>query len=130
MYRLRPLRPQVPGSVMKGDPEQRALLLGEYIVEHGATVRAAARAFGCSKSTDIIYLTQTIFQKKSIIIGYLSKNLPIFDKHHPIKQLQTVFPVCNKNSRCIRIKFPNIIHNLFFRIDVAVIVWNICAVIF
>ena len=32
---------------MKGDPEQRALLLGEYIVEHGATVRAAARAFGC-----------------------------------------------------------------------------------
>ena len=28
---------------MKGDPEQRALLLGEYIVEHGATVRAAAR---------------------------------------------------------------------------------------
>ena len=32
-------------------PEQRALLLGEYIVEHGATVRAAARAFGCSKST-------------------------------------------------------------------------------
>ena len=56
--------------------------------------------------------------EKSIIIGYLSKNLPIFDKHHPIKQLQTVFPVCNKNSRCIRIKFPNIIHNLFFRIDV------------
>ena len=36
---------------MKGDPEQRALLLGEYIVQHGATVRAAARAFGCSKST-------------------------------------------------------------------------------
>ena len=36
---------------MKGDPEQRALLLGEYIVEHGATVREAARAFGCSKST-------------------------------------------------------------------------------
>ena len=39
---------------MKGDPEQRALLLGEYIVEHGATVRAAARAFGCSKSTVLI----------------------------------------------------------------------------
>ena len=36
---------------MKGDPERRAMLLGEYIVEHSATVRAAARAFGCSKST-------------------------------------------------------------------------------
>lgn len=36
---------------MKGDPEQRARLLGEYIVEHGATVRSTAAAFGCSKST-------------------------------------------------------------------------------
>lgn len=36
---------------MKGDPEQRAWLLGEYIVQHGATVRRAAAAFGCSKST-------------------------------------------------------------------------------
>ena len=36
---------------MKSDPEQRAVLLGEYIAVHGATVRAAAAAFGCSKST-------------------------------------------------------------------------------
>ena len=36
---------------MKGDPEQRAILLGKYIAEHGATVRAAAAAFGYSKST-------------------------------------------------------------------------------
>ena len=36
---------------MTGDPEQRAILLGEYIAEHGATVRAAAAAFGYSKST-------------------------------------------------------------------------------
>ena len=36
---------------MKGDPERRAVLLGEYIVRYSATVRAAARAFGCSKST-------------------------------------------------------------------------------
>ena len=32
---------------MKVEPEQRAALLGEYIAEHSATVRA----FGCSKST-------------------------------------------------------------------------------
>ena len=36
---------------MKGDPEQRAVQLGEYIAQHHATVRAAAAAFGCSKST-------------------------------------------------------------------------------
>ena len=34
---------------MNVEPEQRAALLGEYITEHSATVRAAARAFGCSK---------------------------------------------------------------------------------
>ena len=36
---------------MKGDPEERAVRLGEYIAAHNATVRAAAAAFGCSKST-------------------------------------------------------------------------------
>lgn len=36
---------------MKGNPEERAVRLGEYIVEHGATVRGAALVFGISKST-------------------------------------------------------------------------------
>lgn len=36
---------------MKGNPEERAVRLGEYIVANSATVRAAALAFGISKST-------------------------------------------------------------------------------
>lgn len=36
---------------MKGNPEERAVQLGEYIVQHHATVRAAAKVFGVSKST-------------------------------------------------------------------------------
>ena len=36
---------------MKGNPEERAVQLGEYITETGATVRSAAKAFGISKST-------------------------------------------------------------------------------
>lgn len=36
---------------MKGNPEERAVLLGEYIACTGATVRAAADRFGISKST-------------------------------------------------------------------------------
>ena len=36
---------------MKGNPEERAVWLGQYIVDHGATVRSAAQAFGISKST-------------------------------------------------------------------------------
>lgn len=36
---------------MKGNPEERAVALGQYVVETGATVRAAAQRFGISKST-------------------------------------------------------------------------------
>ena len=36
---------------MKGDPEERAIALGEYIVKTGETVRNAATVFGISKST-------------------------------------------------------------------------------
>ena len=50
---------------MKGDPEQRAVQLGEYIVAHHATVRGAAQAFGCSKST---------------VHKDISERLPLFDR--------------------------------------------------
>ena len=36
---------------MKGIVEERAVELGEYISESGATVRSAAKKFGVSKST-------------------------------------------------------------------------------
>ena len=36
---------------MRTDIEERALRLAEYITEHRATVRAAAKQFGISKST-------------------------------------------------------------------------------
>ncbi len=36
---------------MKGLPEERAILLGNYIIEHNATVRSAAKEFHISKST-------------------------------------------------------------------------------
>ncbi len=36
---------------MKGLPEERAVELAEYIIDHNATVRSAAAVFGVSKST-------------------------------------------------------------------------------
>lgn len=36
---------------MKGIVEERAAMLGEYIIESKATVRSAAKKFGISKST-------------------------------------------------------------------------------
>lgn len=39
------------GLAVKGIPEDRAVLLAEYILENNATVRRAAKQFGVSKST-------------------------------------------------------------------------------
>lgn len=36
---------------MKGEPNERAIQLGEYIIETKSTVRGAAAQFGISKST-------------------------------------------------------------------------------
>ncbi len=45
---------------MKGNPEERAVALGQYVVETGATVRSAAQKFGVSKSTVHKDLTQRL----------------------------------------------------------------------
>lgn len=36
---------------VKTQPNQRSVILGQYIIENKATVRAAAKKFGISKST-------------------------------------------------------------------------------
>ncbi|MEG0178901.1 MAG: sporulation transcriptional regulator SpoIIID [Oscillospiraceae bacterium] len=47
---------------MKGNPEDRAVCIGEYISETGATVRAAASKFGVSKSTVHKDMTQRLMR--------------------------------------------------------------------
>ena len=44
------------------DLEDRAVILGEYIIEHKATVRAAAKHFGISKSTVHMVVTKQKIQ--------------------------------------------------------------------
>jgi len=46
---------------LKGLPEERAVQLGRYIVENGATVRAAAKVFGVSKSTVHKDITEKLY---------------------------------------------------------------------
>ena len=48
---------------MKGDPEERAVAVGRYLVRSGATVRAAAGVFGVSKST--IWKDQTRLRRQN-----------------------------------------------------------------
>lgn len=56
---------------MKGNPEERAIALGEYVTATGATVRAAAKQFGISKSTvhkDIPKIAGTFYGKSTIFL--------------------------------------------------------------
>ena len=45
---------------LKFSVEERACELAEYIIEHRATVRAAAKRFGISKSTEQKYVTERL----------------------------------------------------------------------
>ena len=62
---------------MKGIVEERAVELGEYIVCHRATVRAAAAKFGVSKSTvhkDVAqrlkYIDPQLYRKVKAVLDY------------------------------------------------------------
>lgn len=51
---------------MKGEPNERAVRLGEYIIETHSTVRGAAAQFGISKST--------VHKDDGVIIGTVKGN--------------------------------------------------------
>ena len=62
---------------MKGIVEERAVELGEYIIENKATVRAAAKKFGISKSTvhkDVAQRLKAIdpqlYRKVKVVLDY------------------------------------------------------------
>lgn len=63
---------------MKNETRQRAVVLGEYILDTGATVRAAAKVFKISKSTVHKDVTERLShddpQLYKAVRGVLQKN--------------------------------------------------------
>ncbi len=55
--------------------DERAVILGEYIVETGATVRAAARVFKVSKSTVHKDVTERLRRADPCLYGSVKKVL-------------------------------------------------------
>ncbi len=70
---------------MKGNIEERAVMLAQYIIENQATVRSAAGKFGVSKST---------------VHKDISERLPLFNRSLYL-QVKKVLDV-NKAQRHIR----------------------------
>lgn len=62
---------------MKGNPEERAIALGEYVTATGATVRAAAKQFGISKSTVHKDLTQRLKRQNRALYNNVQKILQL-----------------------------------------------------
>lgn len=62
---------------MKGNPEERAVAVAQYIIESKDTVRGAAAKFGVSKSTvhkdltqRLPYINRSLFEQAAKVLGY------------------------------------------------------------
>ena len=62
---------------MKGNPEERAVALGQYVAETGAPVRNAAMRFGISKSTVHKDLTQRLKRQNRALYNSVQKVLQL-----------------------------------------------------
>ena len=62
---------------MKGNPEERAVALGQYVAETGATVRNAAMRFGISNSTVHKDLTQRLKRQNRTLYNSVQKVLQV-----------------------------------------------------
>ena len=60
---------------MKGNPEEGAVAVGQYVAETGATVRNAAMRFGISKSTVHKDLTQRLKRQNRALHNSVQKAL-------------------------------------------------------
>lgn len=67
------------------DKKERAVILGEYIVEKKTTVRAAAKAFGISKSTVHKDLTEKIPHISAPLYAEVKKVLETNKKERHIR---------------------------------------------
>ncbi len=70
---------------MKDLVDERASLLGEYIVENKATVRAAAKVFGISKSTVHMDVAQRLKKVDPSLYNQVRKVLDVNKEQRHIR---------------------------------------------
>ena len=62
---------------MKGNPEERAIILAQYVLEHNATVRSAAKKFGVSKSTVHKDITERLKKQNALLYAQVQQVLSV-----------------------------------------------------
>ena len=67
------------------DMEERAILLGEYILEHKSTVRSVAKQFGISKSTVHKDITEKLPEVSPALYTKVKEILEINKKERHIR---------------------------------------------
>ena len=70
---------------MKGLPEERAVLLAQYMIEQDATVRKTAGKFGISKSTVHKDVTQRLRQVDPLLQAQVQK---VLDKNRQERHIR------------------------------------------
>ena len=70
---------------MREESVGRAVHLGQYILETGATVRAAARVFGVSKSTVHKDVTERLYYEDPMLYKEVKKVLEINKRERHIR---------------------------------------------
>lgn len=72
-------------SYVKDKPSDRAVMLGEYIIEHKSTVRATARQFGISKSTVHKDLSERLPEIKPALYAHVKEVLELNKQERHIR---------------------------------------------
>lgn len=70
---------------MKEQPAQRAVTLGQYIIENKATVRSAAKNFGISKSTVHKDVSERLKKENPALYGQVKDILEINKQERHIR---------------------------------------------
>lgn len=70
---------------MKEQPAQRAITLGQYIIENRATVRSAAKKFGISKSTVHKDVSERLKKENPALYGQVKDILEINKQERHIR---------------------------------------------
>ena len=94
---------------MKSQPNERAVMLGRYIIENRTTVRAAAKKFGISKSTVHKDVSERLRSVDPVLYAQVKDILEINKQERHIRgglATKKKYATIAERRRCSRVTSP------------------------